>query len=295
MRGASIRMAPRISFEDALGAPLQTASVDRQFSFPSPANSRTRPLLALKPSLMRILPHSLEAKLTLLASVALSLPFLPASALAQQPDSASIIQRVDAAVKARVDSIAGYTVTEHYAVYRNQDEIHPAAEMTVQTIYRKETGKSYTILVQSGSAVIRKVVLGAILDNERQINQPGVREGSWFTSANYEMKLKPGDPQQLNGRDCLTLAVTPRRKAPFLIQGTLWVDAKDGSIVQVQGTSSKSASFLTGPTQVMREYTNVSGFSQATRARAVSNSSLFGQTVVKIDYKDYQIQLRAGE
>ena len=51
---------------------------------------------------------------------------------AQQLDLASVIQRVDAAVKARVDQVVSYTVTEHYAVFRGNDETHPAAEMTVQ-------------------------------------------------------------------------------------------------------------------------------------------------------------------
>jgi outer membrane lipoprotein-sorting protein len=211
---------------------------------------------------------------------------------AMQPDAPAIIQRVDAAVKARVDAILSFAVTEHYAVYRNNDEVHPVAEMTVKTVYQKGTGKSYTILSQQGSSLIRNVVLGGILDNEKRINQPGVREGSWIISANYDFKLKPGGTQQVNGRDCFLLAITPRRKAPYLIDGTLWVDATDGSIVQLEGTSSKSASFLTGPTKVMRQYASVNGFSEATHARAESDSSLFGRTVVKIDYEGYHIQLR---
>jgi hypothetical protein len=32
------------------------------------------------------------------------------------------------------------------------------------------------------------------------------------------------------------------------------VDAKDGSIVQVQGTASKHSSLVTGPAQIMRQY-----------------------------------------
>lgn len=210
---------------------------------------------------------------------------------AQQIDNSSAIQLIDASVKARLEGIVGYTDTEHYAVYRNNDETHPVAEMTVKTVYRRDTGKSYTILSQSGSEVIRSLVLGAILDNEKHINEPGVREGSWLTSANYEMKLKPGGTQPLDGRDCLVLTLIPRRKAPYLLEGTLWVNAKDGSIVQVQGTASRSASVFTGPTQMMRQYAIVSGFAQATHARATSNSFLFGQTIVTIDYRDYNIQL----
>jgi outer membrane lipoprotein-sorting protein len=211
---------------------------------------------------------------------------------AQQLDTAGVIQQVDAAVKARVESIESYTVTEHYAVYRNKDEAHPVAEMTVNTSYNKDTGKSYTIVAETGSSIIRSLILGAILDNEKRLNQPGIREGAWFTSANYEMKLKPGGIQPLNGRECLILALVPRRKAPYLIEGTLWVDSKDGSIVQVQGTASKSSSLLTGPTQVIRQYANVFGFSQAIHARAVSNSFMFGETIVTIEYQNYQVQLR---
>jgi hypothetical protein len=48
---------------------------------------------------------------------------------AQQPDAESVARKVDAAVKSRIDNLAGYTVTEHYAVFRSNDEIHAAAEM----------------------------------------------------------------------------------------------------------------------------------------------------------------------
>ena len=215
-----------------------------------------------------------------------------AALLAQQPDSAKVIGLVDAAVKARIDHIESYTVTEHYAVYRGKDETQPAAEMTVQTVYRKDSGKSYTILSESGSEFIRNHVLRTVLDNEKTLNLPGTVEHSWFTSANYEMQLKPGGIQLLDGRECLALAITPRRKATNMIAGTIWVDAKDGSIVQLDGTATQNASIFTGAAQVMRHYVNVNGFAMATQARAVSDSFILGRTTVTIDYRDYKIQLR---
>jgi hypothetical protein len=215
-----------------------------------------------------------------------------AAVLAQQPDSAKIIGQIDAAVKDRIDHIAGYTVTEHYAVYRGKDETQPAAEMTIQTVYRRETGKSYTILSESGSEFIRNHVLRTLLDNEKTLNLPGTVENSWLTSANYEMQLKPGGVQLLDGRQCLALAITPRRKATNMIEGTIWVDVRDGSIVQIVGTATQSASIFTGAAQVMRHYVNVNGFSMATQARAVSDSFILGRTTVTIDYRDYKIQPR---
>ena len=215
-----------------------------------------------------------------------------AALLAQQPDSAKVIGLVDAAVKARIDHIESYTVTEHYAVYRGKDETQPAAEMTVQTVYRKDSGKSYTILSESGSEFIRNHVLRTLLDNEKTLNLPGTVEHSWLTSANYEMQLKPGGVQLLDGRECLALAITPRRKATNMIEGTILVDAKDGSIVQIVGTATQSPSIFTGAAQVMRHYANVNGFAMATQARAVSDSFILGRTTVTIDYRDYKIQLR---
>ena len=107
-------------------------------------------------------------------------------------------------------------------------------------------------------------------------------------------EAQAGGTQQLDGRECFVLDISPRRTAPNLIQGALWVDAKDGSIVQIQGVASKSPSIFSGPPQMMRQYANVSGFAQATHARAVSNSFLFGKTTVTIDYSDYKVQLRAS-
>jgi outer membrane lipoprotein-sorting protein len=217
------------------------------------------------------------------------------SLTAQQLDESSVIQHIDAAVKARFDGIESFTVIEHYAVYRGNNETDPVAEMTVKTLYKRDSGKTYTILSQSGPEIVQKIAFGQLLDNERRINQPGNREASWFTSANYAMKLKPGGTQLLNGRDCLVLAITARRKAPNLINGTIWVDPRDYSIMQIQGVASKSPSLFAGPPQMMRQYANVSGFAQATHAQAISNSFLFGETVVTIDYRDYQVQLRAAK
>ncbi len=214
------------------------------------------------------------------------------SVTAQQLDEATLIKGVDAAVKARLDNVLGYTVTEHYAVFRGNDETHPAAEMTVKTVYREESGKTYTPISQSGSALIRSQVLGAILENERVLNLPGNREAAWITSANYHMHLQPTGHQLIDGRDCVLLSLVPKHSSPHLFTGTLWVDSKDFSIVQLQGVTSKNPSFLTGPTKVMRQYAPVSGYAQATHARAESNSFLLGKTVVKIDYSDYQVQLR---
>jgi outer membrane lipoprotein-sorting protein len=214
---------------------------------------------------------------------------------AQQADEAMIVQHIDAVIKARFNAVLGFSVTEHYNVYRNSDETHPAAEMTVKTTYNKDTGKSYAILSETGSEILKRFVLDSLLENEKRINEPGNREASWFTSANYEFKLLPDGIQRIDGRDCYALSMTPRQKASNLIQGTMWVDAKDFSTVKIEGVSTKSPSMLTGASHVMRQYALIDGYAQATHARAESDSALFGKTLVSIDYGDYDMKIRAAQ
>ena len=212
---------------------------------------------------------------------------------AQERDEASIIRHVDAAARERYEDVLGFTVREHYVVFRGDDQTHPAAEMTVATTYKQGAGKSYSIVSESGSSIIRKFGLQPLLDQEKNINEPANVEKTWFTSANYEMRLKPGAARNVDGRDCIAVSLKPKHKAPNMIEGTLWVDAKDDSEVEVEGVASQRPSMFAGRTQMMRQYRNMSGFAMATHARAESNG-FFGRTVVTIDYQDYKIEVRPG-
>ena len=214
-------------------------------------------------------------------------PATPAPA----PDEASVVRMIDAAVQDRYATVLGFTDIEHYQVFRGGDQTHTVAEMTVKDTYRKGAGKTYTVLSRSGSDIVLKFGLQPLIDNEQRINNPANVAQSWFTSANYNMRLKPGGLQRLNGQDCFALAIDPKQKAPNLVEGTLWVDARDGSIAQVEGVASKSPSAFAGTTHLMRQYTQIDGFSMAAHARAQSSSLLFGRTVVIIDYSDYHLQL----
>ncbi len=221
-----------------------------------------------------------------------SYPFASGQALAQQqPDIGGVVRGVDASVQSRIDRLAGYTVTEHYAVFRGKDEAHPAAEMLVKTTYTRQTGKSYEIVTQSGSSLWRNEVLHTLLDNEKRMSQPGNVETALIDSANYDMKLDASPRDRLNGRDCLVLDITPRHNSEYLFRGRLWVDAQDFAIVQLKGTAAKSAFFLASAAEVSRQYSELDALPMATHAEAVSGSALLGQTTVKIDYSNYQLQL----
>jgi outer membrane lipoprotein-sorting protein len=212
------------------------------------------------------------------------------SALAVAESSAKkTIEKIDASVATRDENLLGYTVTEQYRVYRGSDRVHPAAEMTVKTTYRKDAGKSYVILTQSGSELLLKEVLGRVLDSERLMTQPANRAQAVLTTENYNMTVK--GEEMVNGRACDVVVIMPKRSSPYLFNGKIWVDALDGSIVKLQGVASKSASVLTGAAQVSRQYVNINGIPMATNATAVAASWILGQTTIDIEYTGYQMNL----
>lgn len=228
----------------------------------------------------------------LIAIYAAAIQFGFTSPVFSQTGEADVIRGIDASVAARDENLTSYTVTEHYSVFRNQDKVHPAAEMTVKTTYQKSSGKSYEVLNQSGSELILKQVLGRVLDSEKTLTEPSNRATALITSANYVMHVK--GREVVDGRDCIALSIAPRRSDRYLFQGELWVNALDYSIVQLAGVTAKSPTVLAAPAQVSRHYATVDGLPMATHATATSASWLLGQTTIEIDYSDYQMELRAA-
>jgi hypothetical protein len=210
------------------------------------------------------------------------------SSRSQDGVNAAVITGIDASVHAREINLLGYTVTEHYTVFRNHDEQHPAADMVVKTTYRHDVGKNFSIVSLNGSLLLRKM-LEEVLATEKKMTVPASRATALITPANYEMTVK--GPAVMNGRNCILVDIKPRRESPYLFSGMIWVDAQNRAIVQLQGVAAKSPSVVTGPTQVLRQYTIMDGFAMATHAHAVSNSALLGETVINIDYSGYDLQL----
>jgi hypothetical protein len=233
--------------------------------------------------------HTLARRLLITKLVAV---LSAGSLLAQQtPDLSAVVRGVDASVKNRIDQLASYTVTEHYLVFRGRGDAKQVADMVVETTFRKNSGKTYKIISQSGSSFWRNEVLNRLLENERLMSKPGNVETALINSSNYVMTLDKNSIQSLNGRQCIVLDISPRRSSEYLFKGVLWVDSHDFAIVQLKGIAGKSAFFLTGAAEVTRSYAELDNLPMATHAEAVSGSTLLGQTTVKVDYANYKLGL----
>ena len=199
--------------------------------------------------------------------------------------------QVDAVVRARFEHIGRYVVREHYAVYRNGGA-EAAAEETVQVVYQKNTGNTYTTVSKAGSSMLRSRAIEPALESEKQVNDPAMRQQVMLTADNYDFAVEPAR-SSVNGRDCYVLDLKARRNTPYLVNGKAWVDAKTYLLVRIQGTQSKSSSFLAGMPLITRDFADISGFAMAVHEEIEAHNFLLGQTVIKIDYDGYDIQRAA--
>ena len=149
--------------------------------------------------------------LSLLACAALALSFPALHAQQFNPSDQEIIARIDAAVQQRTDNLAGYSVQENYAIYRN-DEDKPSAEEIVQTTFTHATGKDYTPVSHSGSGILRSAVIDKVLAGEKEMSAAANRAGVLVTSANYEMHPQSGTTD-LNGHKCIVVNLNPLQRS----------------------------------------------------------------------------------
>lgn len=208
-------------------------------------------------------------------------------------DSSGVIRGIDGSVAHRDNKLLGYTVTERYTVFRNGEKTIPAAEMTVKTTYAQDVGKSYQIESESGSELLRKEILARVLEDEKTMNEPANRSQELITSANYGMTVQ--GREAADGRDCYVVAIEPKRAAPYLFKGKIWVDVESEDIVRLEGVASKSTSMVTGPARVVRKYAEIAGFPMATHASAAVSSWLLGPTRIEIEYTGYTMRQHPAE
>jgi hypothetical protein len=216
-------------------------------------------------------------------------PSQPAPAPQPSLENDQVIQRIDAAVRQRTERVASYTVQELYSIYRN-GESSPSAQVTVKTAYKRSSGKEYTPVSATGSSFLRSIVVDRVLANEKEMAKAANRESVALTSTNYKMRLEPGHAT-INGRDCVIVDLKARRKAPFLINGKGWFDSSDFTLVHLEGSPAQSVSIFARDMAGNRDYTKVNGFSMAQHAEVHAHNFFFGDTLMKIDYTNYQIQL----
>jgi hypothetical protein len=145
---------------------------------------------------------------------------------------------------------------ERYLIeYRAQRNFHAAnltfeeeATLEVRATFRQPDTIESQVLRAEGSRLIRERVFDNILKAENETHSKQAKQQVDIVPANYSFSYIG---QGLYGdQKCYRLGITPRRREKYLIQGQIWVDAEDWSIVRILGSPAKRPSLWTRQTEI---------------------------------------------
>ncbi|HUD68520.1 MAG TPA: hypothetical protein VMQ17_28310 [Candidatus Sulfotelmatobacter sp.] len=177
----------------------------------------------------------------------------------------------------------GYTAVRHYAAVNKKRH----AEMVVRVSCDSSGAKEFTIASEEGSGSIRKHVFHKLLSEETAASRRGTRASTRLIPDNYQFQIV--GRETLETGPAYVLSVTPKTVNKYLIDGRIWVDANDYSIVRIEGQPAKNLSFWVRSVHSVHTYQKVGQFWFASSTHTTSEIRIFGESELAIDSSDYTL------
>jgi len=177
----------------------------------------------------------------------------------------------------------GYTAVRHYAAVNKKRH----AEMVVRVSCDSSGAKEFTIASEEGSGSIRKHVFHKLLSEETEASRRGTRASTRLIPDNYQFQIV--GRETLETGPAYVLSVTPKTVNKYLIDGRIWVDANDYSIVRIEGQPAKNLSFWVRSVHFVHTYQKVGQFWFASSTHTTSEIRIFGESELAIDSSDYTL------
>lgn len=189
----------------------------------------------------------------------------------------------------RQSQMTGYTVLRRYvAVNKNR-----RAKMLVRVTRDRNGDENFSILSEEGSRSIRNHVFHKLLREETKASRRRTRSGARLIPANYYFQIT--GEEALRTGPAYVMDVAPKSVSKYSIDGKIWVDAGNYSIVRVEGQPARTPSFWVRSVYFVHTYQKVGQFWLASSTHTKSRLLLFGDSQLTIQDYDYQLNQPLGQ
>lgn len=147
------------------------------------------------------------------------------------------------------------------------------------TEYSIENGFSYEVTAEGGSSLVRSKVLRAVLDGERELIADADGARSSLAAANYAFQ-----PNGVDHDGLANILLSPKRKEPTLVSGTMFLEPEDGALVRVQGRLAKSPSFWVKDVHIVRTYRRIQGVVVPIALESTAQVRMMGPATLRMTY-----------
>jgi hypothetical protein len=183
-----------------------------------------------------------------------------------------------------------YSVTRKYVLHN--PHMKQDAEMLVRVSYRKGTGKTFQVLEAKGVEGMSKRVFQNLIDGEKEGSHKENVDRSRLNERNYDFELLGTEIE--GGRRCYVLALHPKSKTKYLVNGKAWIDAEDFALVKIEGHPAANLSFWAGKPYVVQTWQKCGDFWMAAENRSMAQSMLIGSTELTVRNSDYEFGGSSG-
>jgi hypothetical protein len=226
--------------------------------------------------------------LLLAVSVWFAVPGAQARGVESPPSAKLSLDQIVAGIQAR-SRMQSQTLKQYHALRTYRVVYHGlgtmSARMQVEITYDAARGKSFRIVSQSGSMLLRDVVLKRAVNSEAEASRD--KGATDLSPANYSFRLLGTD--NVNGRPAYILDVEPLKPEKFLYRGSVWVDAANFGVLKIQAAPAKNPSFWISKTTIWVTNELTDGFWLPQETRSQTAVRMGGTATLTIDYGRYQI------
>ena len=199
------------------------------------------------------------------------------------PSTDDVVAKMLQSDAGRRSQLTGYSAMRRYIAV-NQDR---RAEMVVRVDCSPDGAKQFKVISEQGSSSIRKHVFYKMLNEETMASRRVTRDDSRITPANYRFNIVGQDT--LETGPAYVLAIIPNTESKYLIDGRIWVSAKDYSIIRIEGRPAHDPSFWVHDVHFVHTYQRVGQFWLASSTHSRSEVRIFGHSVLTIENSDYAL------
>jgi outer membrane lipoprotein-sorting protein len=202
------------------------------------------------------------------------------------PSAEDVVAKMMQLDAQRQSELAGYTAARRYVAVNKKRR----AEMLVRVSCDSSGARQFSILSEEGSGSIRKHIFHKLLSEETEASRHGTRNSSRLTPANYDFQVV--GQETLETGPAYVLAVSPKTANKYLIDGKIWVDTNDYSIVRIEGRPARNPSFWVRSVHFVHRYQKVGQFWFASSTHTTSEIRIFGDSELTIENSDYALNPR---
>jgi hypothetical protein len=150
---------------------------------------------------------------------------------------------------------------------------------------------TYEPLCFVGNGFVKSNIIVRVLHSEVAYVEKGEGASTAISETNYKFSYKAVD--NIDGLQAYVYEVKPRKKRAGLFKGKIFVDPHTSSLLRAQGIVAKSTSCWVKRIGFAQDYTDVGGFSMATRLHSEASTRLVGRVIVDIVHTDYRARSMA--